>query len=58
MAAAVFAAAATIGAEAIGFALVETAVWSWSAVAAKAAYSAVVSLAVESLQAPPEPEGA
>lgn len=58
MAAAVFAVAATIGAEAIGFALAEAAVWSWSTVLAKSAYSAVVSLAVEPSQAPPELRGA
>lgn len=55
MAAAVFAAAATIGAEAVGFAFAaEGVAWSWSSVLAKSAYSAAISLAVEPLQAPPE----
>ena len=53
MPAAVVAAAATIGLEAIGFAISATATWSWSAVLAKAAFSAAVPAIGESLCDPP-----
>ncbi len=53
MVAAVVAAAATVGAEVIGAALAETFVINWAAVAAKAAFSAGLSLISESLQETP-----
>jgi hypothetical protein len=49
MAAAVFAAAATVGAEALGFALTTGATWSWSTVLAKAAFSGGIGMAGETL---------
>lgn len=49
---AVVAVAAVIGAEAIGVALGTVATWSWTAVAAKAPFSASVSLVTEAA-APP-----
>lgn len=53
MAEAVFAAAATLGAEAVGFAFAaEGVAWSWATVGAKMAYSSGSYVASESQSAP------